>query len=133
MPKSGLFRAFGGVTVVSAFVLMQACDNPSGVRELDGVSVNARNQQVVVSNNSATAVFEMIIGQNAQTHVDWYPCTDVVRCSPIQPGESRAYPYGKLILDPGEKEVVVHLWRAVTDGSGVTHASFFGPLIVPLR
>jgi hypothetical protein len=133
MLKSGLFRACRWMTMVGAFVVAQACDSPSGLRELDGVSASARNQQVVVSNNSASAVFAMVIGRNAETRVDWYPCVDTVRCPPIQPGESRVHPYGNLMLDPGETEVVVHLWRAVTDASGVTHAEFFGPLILPLR
>lgn len=133
MPKSGLFRAVGWVTMVGAFVVTEACDTPSGLRELNGVSANARNQQVVVSNNSASAVFTMVIGRNAQARVDWIPCVDLARCSPIQPGESRVHPYGTLILDPGEKEVVVTWWRAVADGSGVTHAGDFESLIVPLR
>jgi hypothetical protein len=133
MAKSGLFRAAGSIVMVGAFVAMGACSNPSGVRELDGVSASARNQQVVVSNNSASAVFSMVIGRNAETRVDWYPCIDTVRCPPIQPGESKVHPYGNLMLDPGETEVVVRLWRAVTDVSGVTHAELFGPLILPLR
>ena len=133
MPKSGLFRAVGWITMVGAFSVMEACDDPSGVRELNGVSASARNQEVVVSNNSASPVFEMVIGRNAETRVDWLPCVDAVACPPIKPGESRVHPYGKLLLDPGEKEVVVHLWRAVPDASGTPHAEFFGPLILPLR
>jgi hypothetical protein len=133
MAKSGLFRAAGSIAMVGAFVAMEACSTPSGVQELDGVWASARNQQVVVSNNSASAVFSMVIGRNAETRVDWYPCIDTVRCPPIQPGESQVHPYGNLLLDPGETEVVIRLWRAVTDVSGVTHAELFGPLILPLR
>lgn len=133
MLKSGLFRAGRWMTILGAFVVGGACYTPSGLRELNGVAAEARNQQVVVANNSTSAVFTMVIGRNAQARVDWMPCVDLARCSPIQPGESQVHPYGTLILDPGEKEVVVYWWRAVTGGAGVTHAGDFESLIVPLR
>ena len=100
---------------------------------MNGVAAEARNEQVVVSNRSATAVFTMVIGRNAEARVDWIPCVDASRCPPIQPGESRAHPYASLILDAGEKEIVVHWWHGVTDGSGVAHATDLQSLIVPLQ
>jgi hypothetical protein len=135
MPKSGLFRTARWIGILGAFVVAEACDNPSGLRELNGVSIYARDQQVVVTNNSASAIFTTVVGRNAEARVDyiWPPCVDVVRCHPIQPGEARAHPYGTLILDPGEKEVIVHWWHAVPDGSGVPQAGDFGYLIVPLH
>jgi hypothetical protein len=119
--------------MVAAIVVAQACDSPSGLRELNGVAAEARNQQVVVANNSGSAVFTMIIGRNAETLVDWIPCVDVASCPPIQPGQSRARSYESLLLGPGEKEVIVHWWHAATDGSGVAYATDFHSLIVPLQ
>jgi hypothetical protein len=132
MLKSGLFRAGTSLTVVGAFVLT-ACHDPSGLRVLDGVSAEAHYQQVVVANNSATAIFTIVIGRNAQARVDWIPCVDAVRCPPIAPGQSQMRPYGSVTLDPGEKEIVVHWWHAVPDGSGGTRAGDFQSLIVPLQ
>jgi hypothetical protein len=133
MFKSGLFRTGSWMAMVAAILVAQACDSPSGLRELNGVAAEARNQQVVVANKSESAVFTMIIGRNAETRVDWLPCVDAGRCPPIRPGESRAHPYGSLLLDAGEKEVVVHWWHAVTDGSGVAHATDIQSLIIPLQ
>ena len=133
MLKSGLFRATGWMTVVVALVFTNACTAPSGLRELNGVAAEARNQRVVVANRSGTAVFTMIIGRNAETRVDWMPCVDAARCPPIQPGESQVHPYASLVLDTGEKEVIVHWWHTATDGSGVTHAVDLQSLIVPLQ
>jgi hypothetical protein len=135
MLKSGLSRAAGWIAILGAFVVVEACDNPSGLRELNGVSIDAHDQQVVVTNNSGSPIFTIVIGRNAEARVDyaWPPCVDATRCPPIQPGEARVHPYGALILDPGEKEVIVHWWHAIPDGSGVTHAGDFGRLIAPLR
>jgi hypothetical protein len=74
----------------------------------------------------------MVIGRNAQARTDWILCIDATRCDAIQPGSSRAKPYETLILDPGEKEVVVSWWHAVPDGSGGVRAGDFGSVIVPL-
>ena len=135
MLKSGLFRVSGWIAILGAFVAAEACDNPSGLRELNGVSIYARDQQVVVANNSASAIFTIVIGRAAEARVDyvWPPCVDASKCPPIQPGDSRVHPYGTLILDPGEKEVIVHWWHAVPDGSGVPQAADFCYLIVPLH
>ena len=132
MLRSGLFRACGWIAILGAFVA--ACDNPSGVRELNGVSSYARDQHVVVTNNSASPIFTIVVGRNAEARVDyvWPPCVDTAKCPPVQVGDSRVHPYGTLILDPSEKEVVVHWWHAVPDKFGVPRAGDFGVLIVPL-
>ncbi len=132
MPKSGLFRVGRWIAMLAAFVAAAACDTPFGLRELNGVSADARNQQVVVTNNSASPVFTFVIGRVIEMRTDWIPCVDAARCPPIQPGTSRVYPYETLMREPGEKEVVVRWWRAVPDGSGVPHARDFGSLVVPL-
>jgi hypothetical protein len=135
MLRSGLFRSAGWIALLGALIAAEACDNPSGLRELNGVSIYARDQQVVVTNNSASPIFAIVVGRNAEARVDyvWPPCVDATRCPPIQPGQARVHPYETLILDPGEKEVIVHWWHAVPDGSGMPQAGDFGYLIAPLH
>jgi hypothetical protein len=121
-----LAAAFG------ALVVAAACDTPFEVRELNGVSVAAHDQQVVVTNKSASPVFAFVIGREIEARTDWIPCVDAVRCPPIEPGSSRAYPYDTIMRETWEREVVVRWWHAAPDGSGVVKPTDFGSLVVPL-
>ena len=132
MPVSGLFRAVRWTAVFGALVVAAACDTPFEVRELNGVSVTAHDQQVVVTNRSASPVFAFVIGREIEARTDWIPCVDAVRCPPIETGSSRAYPYETIMRETWEKEVVVRWWHAAPDGSGVVKPTDFGSLVVPL-
>lgn len=132
MLRSSSYRAGRCVATLAVLMAVTACDNAFGLRQSDGVSAGARNQQVVVTNNSAGPIFLIVLGRISETRTDWIACVDEARCSPLQVGGTRVYPYGTLMRDPGEKEVVVRWWHAVRDSSGVAHAGDFGSLIVPL-
>jgi hypothetical protein len=132
MLKSGLFSRGRWIAVLGSFAAAAACDTPFGLRELNGVSADARNQQVIVTNNSASPIFGYVMGRVSETRVDPFLCVDAAQCPPIQPRDSRIYPYATISFDPGEIEVVVRWWHAVPDGSGGVRPGDFGSLIVPL-
>jgi hypothetical protein len=132
MLKSGSFRAGRWIAVLGSFAAAAACDTPFGLRELNGVSADARNQQVIVTNNSASPIFTFVIGRIIEMRTDYIPCVDAAQCPPIQSGGSRVYPFETLMREPGEREVVVRWWHAVPDGSGGVRPGDFGSLIVPL-
>lgn len=132
MHKSGLFRTGCWIAVFSFFVAAVACDTPFGLRELNGVSADARDQQVIVTNNSANPIFTFVIGRIIETRTEYLLCVDAAQCPPIPVGGSRVYPFETLMREPGEREVVVRWWHLVPDGSGGVRATDFGFLIVPL-
>ena len=132
MSVSGLSRAVRWTAVVGGLVVAVGCDNPLGVRELNGVSVTARDRQVVVTNNSAGPVFVFLIGRDMEARTDWIPCVDAVRCPPIEPGSSRAYPYESIMRETWDKEVRVSWWHAAPDGSGGVKPTDGGSLLVPI-
>jgi hypothetical protein len=132
MLKSSLFRTGRWIAVLGSFAAAAGCDTPFGLRESNGVSADARNQQVIVTNNSASPIFTFVIGRIIETRTDYILCVDAARCPPIQTGGSRVYPYETLMREPGEREVVVRWWHAVPDGSGGLRAGNLGSLIVPL-
>ena len=132
MTVSGLFRTVRWTSVFGAVLVAAGCDTPFEVRELNGVSVDVHDQQVVVTNSSAGPVFAFVIGREIEARTDWIPCVDAVRCSPIEPGSSRSYPYATIMREPWEKEVVVRWWHAAPDASGVVKPTDFGSVVVPL-
>jgi hypothetical protein len=102
------------------------------VGELRGVSVASHDQQVVVTNKSASAVFVFIIGRDMEARTDWIPCVDAVRCPPIEAGSSRAYPFDTIMRETWDREVRVSWWHAAPDASGVVKPTDGGSLVVPL-
>lgn len=131
MPRTGLFRTGRWPSILGVLVAV-ACNTPFGLRESNGVSVSAGNQQVIVTNKSSSPIFTFVIGRQIEARTDWIPCVDEVRCAPIQVGESRVYPYKTIMRESGEKEVVVRWWHVVRDEAGLARPSDFGSLVVTL-
>jgi hypothetical protein len=118
--------------VFGALVVAVGCDTPFEVKELNGVSVAAHDQQVVVTNKSASPVFAFVIGREMEARTDWIPCVDPIRCPPIEPGTSRAYPFDSIMREPRDREVRVSWWHAAADASGVVKPTDGGSLLVRL-
>ena len=119
-------------TVVGAVMIISGCDTPFGIRERGGVSADAKDRGVVVTNNSPSAIIEEVVGLSATPLYDPYFCTNTAHCQPLLPGESRSHSYDHIAKAEDEAAVRVS-WRYVTvDAAGDIHDTGHDYVIVPL-
>jgi len=117
---------------LAAVALLAACASLTESLPADAVRATADAEAVRVTNNTRRPVFTFVVSRNTLPLILWGPCADAVRCPPIAPGATRAEPRSQMLLDPEDREVVVHWWHAVPGPDGVPRPDSIRTFVVAI-